>query len=59
MEDKTFDKKLALREWQKMFNPTKTFEAESVVLKTVEPQNTDQISGKIKKDTSFLAHLTT
>ncbi|WP_155886628.1 hypothetical protein [Dickeya chrysanthemi] len=33
MKDEKFDKKLELREWQKMFNPSKTNSTESVLLK--------------------------
>ncbi|WP_157141397.1 MULTISPECIES: hypothetical protein [Enterobacteriaceae] len=33
MADKNFDKKLELREWQKLFNPSKPSERASVLLK--------------------------
>lgn len=33
MDDKSFDKKLEMRHWQNTFNPTKTSEKSSVILK--------------------------
>ncbi|EMC0026414.1 TPA: hypothetical protein ACJIWP_000400 [Enterobacter cloacae] len=57
MKDNTFEKKLELREWQKMFNQTSSTETESVVLKQNKPNNTNQTAEKTSKTTSFLSYL--
>lgn len=49
MKEKEFDKKLELREWQKMFNPSKSETSESILLK----KRTEESQSKEKNDSAF------